>query len=458
MQRLKHIFLVGTLSVLLIPAKAQPNQELTRILFLLDASYSMAHNWERRPRMTTAKEILTEIVDSLRDVPNLQMGLRVYGHMYHYNDNNCNDTRLEVSFREGNENLIKSKLKSVQPRGITPIALSLEKCERDFSSDKNSRNIVILITDGEESCEGDPCAVSRALQTKGIILKPFVIGLGEIEGAQTQLGCVGSYYEAEKPGDLQFILRTILRNVLDRTTTQVNLLDIDKEPTETDVPMTFFNPFARIAQYRYYHTINDFGYPDTLDVDPLNTYDLVVHTIPPVQVEAVKIKPNQHNIIEANTPMGSLLIQMQAGDNSMNQARIQCLVRQKDSANTLHVQSMNSTERYLVGTYDLDILTLPRIRLDDVKVDERQVTRVEVPNPGLVSLSSTTEVLGAIFVTNDGRPEKVYQLNDRILKETVALQPGTYELVYRYKSNRDMRATNVKKFTVNPSESLAIKL
>lgn len=427
--------------------------ETTRILFVLDLSYSMVDKWEGQTRIFHAKAILSELVDSLKHVENLEMALRCYGHQYHFNDNNCTDSKLEVPFAPGNAAKIKSKIALLQPHGITPIAYSLEKSERDFPSDPNSRNILILITDGEESCEGDPCAISRALQQKRIILKPFVIGLGELPGGQIQLGCVGSYYEAERPNDLEFVLRTILRNVLDRTTTQVNLLDIEHQPTETDVPMSFYNEEAGITQYRYYHTINDEGHPDTLDVDPLNTYDLIVHTIPPVTVEDVKVKPNQHNIIEAPTPMGSLEISTPSGDT-----RVKCLVKTNDQAGVLNVQSLNTSERYLVGTYDLEILTLPRIKVNDVRVDERQITTVQVPTPGTVTITSSTEMIGGIFISIEGRLEKIYELNEWTLRDVVLLQPGEYQIIYRTKGSRSMKSTSVQKISVKPGEAVSIKL
>jgi Ca-activated chloride channel family protein len=79
--------------------------------------------------------------------------------------------------------------------GTTPIARSLEKAAGDFP-DLTARNVIILITDGIEACDEDPCAVSRALQAKGIVLKPFVIGIGIEEANQYSLKCVGNYYDA----------------------------------------------------------------------------------------------------------------------------------------------------------------------------------------------------------------------------------------------------------------------
>jgi Ca-activated chloride channel family protein len=451
MKTLRHMITLAAV-VATYGATAQA-PETTRILFVLDASYSMVNIWEGQPTMATAKQVLKELVDSLQKVDNLEMALRVYGHQYHFDEKNCSDSRLEVAFRPGNASQIKSRLNAIQPHGITPIAYSLEKAERDFPSDPNSRNILILITDGEESCEGDPCAVSRALQQKRVILKPFVIGIGQLQGGQIQLGCVGSYYEADKPKDLHNILQNILRNVLDRTTSQVNLLDVDRKPTETDVAMTFYFDEAQMSQYRYIHTINEAGYPDTLDVDPLNTYSLIVHTTPPVVVPGVKVKANQHNIIEAYTPMGSLNVTSQSSDT-----RIKCLVSSAGEDATLNVQSLNSTERYLVGSYDVEVLTIPRIVVHDVRIDERQTTQIKVPTAATVTFTSGFEVVGGIFIHREGRLEEIYQLNDRTLREVVMLQPGEYELIYRSRLSRSMKSTVVQKISVKPGESVSMKL
>ena len=93
-------------------------------------------------------------------------------------EQDCDDTKLEVPFAQGNGEQIRNVLSNITPKGTTPIARSLEKAANDFPECANCRNVIILITDGIEACDEDPCAVSRALQQKGIILKPFVIGIG----------------------------------------------------------------------------------------------------------------------------------------------------------------------------------------------------------------------------------------------------------------------------------------
>jgi len=458
----KSLFRVLILVLLsIVPGllQAQNNKKpLTRILFMLDASQSMSNNWVHGSKIQAAKQILSDLVDSLKNIENLQMALRIYGHQSYYSLHDCQDTKLEVGFRPGNHIYIKSKLRTIQPKGITPIAYALERAEKDFPSYRNVRNIIILITDGEESCEGDPCAVSRALQEKQVILRPFVIGLSVSSSLQTRLDCIGSYYNASSPEGFKGILHAIIKSVLSQTTTQVDLLDEEDRPTETDVNMTFMNEVSHKVEYNYYHTFNTAGYSDTLLIDPLNRYDLIIHTLPPVRLNDIEIVPNMHNKIEVPTPQGDLQLLMQGDALSSYQQDIKCLVTVHGEDKTVNVQNINSTERYLTGYYDLEILTLPRIRLENIQISERSTTSIRIPNPGLVTFYSSIEIYGGIFTVQDNQMVKIYQLNNRILKETVALQPGTYYVIYRSKLARDMNSTITKKFVIESGESKTIKL
>merc|ERR1712194_924941 len=124
----------------------------------------MRANWEGKTRMQIAKGALAKIVDSLKVNKNLELGLRVYGHQFDRKHQNCQDSRLEVAFGENSHYEIINKLKTIVPKGVTPISISLEKAANDFPLDPSYRNVIIIITDGLESCGGDPCLVSKALQ------------------------------------------------------------------------------------------------------------------------------------------------------------------------------------------------------------------------------------------------------------------------------------------------------
>ena len=100
-----------------------------------------------------------------------------------------------MPFSKGNIDKIKSKIKFLDAQGATPIARSLEAAAEDFP-DTNARNVIILITDGLESCDNDPCEVAKKLKDKGVNVTPFVIGVGMDLSYLEKFNCIGTYLEA----------------------------------------------------------------------------------------------------------------------------------------------------------------------------------------------------------------------------------------------------------------------
>ena len=138
------------MSLLLISSSFAQTQPKTRILFVLDASQSMLGKWDSEQKMKVATRLMSNLMDSLKSIKNIEVALRVYGHQYSVAAGNrsCEDTKLEVPFSANNYDKIKSKLKGLYPQGTTPIAYSLEQTKNDFPPCSNCRNIIILITDG----------------------------------------------------------------------------------------------------------------------------------------------------------------------------------------------------------------------------------------------------------------------------------------------------------------------
>ena len=86
--------------------------------------------------------------------------------------------------------------RSHSSRGTTPIARSLERTAADFPAE-DARKVIVLITDGIEACDEDPCAVSRMLQEEGIVVKPFIIGIGLEEEYKDTFRCVETFRRSD---------------------------------------------------------------------------------------------------------------------------------------------------------------------------------------------------------------------------------------------------------------------
>ena len=461
-KRCLHIRMV--MLVLLIglsfTTKGQVSPELsgdktTRILFIVDASRSMLTNWEKTSKINAAREILNSIVDTLKTFENVEMGLRVYGHQSSHNANNCRDSRLEVSFRKFNSIYIKRKLQEINPQGITPIAYSLEKGGNDFPADPNSRNIIIVITDGMESCNADPCQVAKELKRNNVILRAFVIGLGVQDGFDEAFGCFGEYYNAQRPADFKNVMEQVVTKILSFTSTRIDLLDNVGRAMETDANMTFYDAASGLIKYNYYHSFNDRGESDTVFLDPVLKYNLMVHTVPPVEKMDIEIVPEKKNVVKLPTPQGYLKLTEKGGTANSG---LKCVVSQAGKQKTIAVQQFNTTEKYLVGKYDLEILTLPRTKMKDVEISQSKTTMLEVPVAGIVTIIRNFQLYGSVFHFENDEMVEVYQLSEGMYNETVALQPGKYKLVYRSKSAYGMEFTEEKDFEIRSGGSISIKL
>jgi Ca-activated chloride channel family protein len=435
--------------------KTEPIKK-TRILFLLDGSGSMLAKWENSQRMMVAKILLSKLVDSLRQYSNLELALRVYGHQFDKEKNNCTDSRLEVPFKEGNEDQIKTKLKQIVPRGNTPITYSLEQAAKDFPADKNSRNVLILITDGLESCGGDPCATSRALQKKRIFLKPFVIGIGIEKEFVPELACMGQYFNAADINSFRHVLDNVVKIALSKTTVAVELKDEQSKPLETNVNLTFINNVTEEPEYNYVHYLSPAGKTDVLDIDALLSYDLVINTVPPVTLKNLDIKPGQHNVFSAKTPQGTLYLRQDAVSPF---GVTEAIVRENGSKNTLVALRFGNRQKLLAGKYDLELLTLPRIYLNDVEVNQGQVSTITFPPPGLLNIPTDLQGYGSLYVLEkDGSQRWIYSLPESSSKINVPLQPGNYRLVYRTKTAQASKYTDVQDFQIRSAATTTIKL
>lgn len=427
---------------------------LNRVLFLVDASNSMYGVWQSDRKINIARKLLSNLIDSLRGVDNVELALRVYGHQKPYPPQDCDDTKLEVPFSPANGEKIKRKLATITPRGTTPIAYSLEQCINDFPQCSNCRNIVVLITDGIEECDGDPCAVSRALQKSGVILKPFIIGIGR--DFSNEFECVGTFFDASSEKSFRKALNVVISQALNSTTVQVNLLDAYGNATETNVNMTFYDHYTGQVKHNFVHTMNSRGVPDTLVIDPLTLYDVVVHTIPPVRKDSIKLIAGKHNIIAIDAPQGHLKINVGGYDNRYNE--MQCILRLNDGHKTIHVQNMGSKEKYIVGTYDLEILCLPRLIVEDVEITQNHTTEVEIPNPGQATFKFPIKGFASLYQQQGNELVWLYNFDKNKTSEILLLQPGFYTVVFRSKYATRTFYTMEQSFEIIPGKGIVVQL
>lgn len=427
----------------------------TRILFVMDCSQSMAGSWDDHTKIDIARRFLISTIDSLEKIPKVEMALRVYGHQSIVPPQDCNDTRLEVPFAANNVGRIRQKLRSLHPKGTTPIANSLSHAGDDFPDCPACRNVIILITDGIEACDGDPCAVSRELQKKGIILKPFIIGVGLDEQFMKTFECVGNVYNAADENRFQEVLQIVISQALNETTAQVNLLDAWGMPSETNVNMTFMDQYTGKIKYNYIHTMNHRGEPDTIRLDPLQQYRLKVHTIPPVFKDSIELATGKHNIISVDAPQGNLLVKTAKG---YQYREMQFTVRPAGECENLIYQEMYTEKKYLCGYYSIEIPSLPIIRQDSILISQSSTTTVEIPQPGVITIQAAKEGICDIYLDKGNDLEKITHVDTKEGIARIQLMPGNYRIVYRPQYSRRSFYTIEKRFKIESGKSSVLRL
>jgi Ca-activated chloride channel homolog len=184
------------------PASATPvptdGKRQGSLLLVLDASGSMKEPaGGGRTRFQAATSAMREVLGALPG--DLDVGLRVYGSKISDGPGSCQDSELVVPVTPLNRKAIRAALSEARPLGNTPLAHSLQQAAQDLPEE--GQRTIVLISDGEESCGGDPCQVARDLSRQGVDVRIDVIGFQVGGKARDELTCIaqagrGTFYDA----------------------------------------------------------------------------------------------------------------------------------------------------------------------------------------------------------------------------------------------------------------------
>lgn len=428
------------------PHRAQEAiEDDTQILFVFDASNSMNAFWEGNRKITVATRLLSESLDELYGVPGLQLGLRVYGHQtkFIHGEQDCDDTELVVPFSTGNNLVVKRALSRIQARGTTPIARSLERAAEDFKPG-DGRKVIVLITDGIEACDEDPCAVSTMLQARGIIVKPFIIGIGLEEQFKETFRCVGNFFDATDSETFREVLDIVIEQAMHDTTYEIDLLD-PSGAHESNVAVTLRDRHSGEVMQQFIHTLNQSMLPDTMHIDPVPTYDVTIHTLPPLVRDSIRFNARSHNsLVFEGVEQGTIRAEFARNDRN-EYGDLHVLVSESISQVPVHSFEINAAVKFLTGTYDVYFPTAPPTWIRNVVVRNGQIAPVIIPQPGHLQLDASAAGYGAILSSNG---EIVYKFDVGNPSGRLILQPGKYTLLFRARSANSSEYTVTKQFSI----------
>ena len=192
-------------------AQAQPAS--SNMLFILDGSGSMWGQVEGQHKIVIAKDIMTRLVQELPD--NIRAGLQVYGHR---SKGDCDDIQMLVPVGADNRQTLIEQIESIKPKGKTPITKAFQHAAEQLRALEDQTTIV-LVSDGKETCAGDPCTLVRDLREQGIKIRVHVVGFDVDQDEREQLVCIaeaggGKYFSADNADQLQQALTEVREEVV----------------------------------------------------------------------------------------------------------------------------------------------------------------------------------------------------------------------------------------------------
>jgi Ca-activated chloride channel family protein len=200
---MKHIAGLA-LALLAAPALAAEN-----VILVLDASGSMWGRIGDRSKVEIAREAVGSLVADWN--PANPIGLVAYGHR---RKGDCNDIETLIPLGPLDRAKFTGTVNRLNALGMTPLSAAVVQAA-DALRIQERKSTVILVSDGEETCNLDPCKVGAELEARGVDFTAHVIGFDVPDPKhQAQLRCLaeatgGRYLNARDARSLTAALGTL---------------------------------------------------------------------------------------------------------------------------------------------------------------------------------------------------------------------------------------------------------
>jgi Ca-activated chloride channel family protein len=434
---------------------ADNSEDLYRVLFIVDASFSMDRKWNGQSLWDISHKMVEEFSFYLQKNYNVEQGLRVYGHRSPLVANDCFDSHLEIPLGKNNATRIVKKLKSLSFKGATPLAYSLEKAADDLGCNSH-KNLIVLITDGYETCNQNPCEVVRKLMDYRISVKPIVIGLNVEQKDIESMNCIGDFYNVKNKEEFKRDLYASFEKVANQRTLSVFLKNINKDTSETNIPMVLFDK-KNNAIGSFIHSLAANAKPDTFWIGNFDTISMKVYTKPQLEFKNIPLKKHVHNQIKVETPQGKLNVwyDTAAVNNNSFHDRVEALIYQKEKI--VYRGSLPFKVDLLEGNYTLDVLTTP-IQSIPITIKPNKYLSQKIEYPASIGISKTFAMIGDIYRYEGKRLRKIGTFQPNRNKEVFYVPKGQYKIVYRSQKAMTLYGTFEKTIKVMPREMISIVL
>ncbi|OJF98216.1 vWA domain-containing protein [Pararhizobium antarcticum] len=209
---MKSTFVKSALGGLVLLTSASTAMAEGRTIIVMDGSGSMWGQIDGRAKLEIAQETVATVLGTIS--PDRELGLMAYGHR---RKGSCEDIELMVPAAKGTSAGILDAVNKMRFLGKTPLTEAVRRAAISLRYTEEEATVV-LVTDGLETCEADPCALGRELEAGGLKFTAHVVGFGLTREEGAQVACLaentgGRYIQASNAKDLTDALNATVNEV-----------------------------------------------------------------------------------------------------------------------------------------------------------------------------------------------------------------------------------------------------
>jgi Ca-activated chloride channel homolog len=372
----------------------------TKIEVIVDSSGSMGQILvKNKSKMYYLKQLMKEFFKARYKEKQNTIGLRVYSGITR---DKCTDIRMVIPFGQNNLDKMQDAVTRIQPLGMTPLHQSLKFAFEDLKNFDGPKRVVV-VTDGQDTCGGDPCATTEEWQKQNLDLKFYVIALGFKGDSQSfkKVQCIGDTQIAnddESFGDALGQIGKKLNN-------QDNLEVISPNPMKTVYLYQVIGKEKKLFRVFYAYSAQTV---------PPGKYEAVLALDPPYKFSEFTIKPKRKTILKVH---GDGQLQVNFFNNLVN-------VEVLDKNNRVIVRSKSDKPMTVqTGKWRVRIFKDPFYEyiINDYWVYPYSKNTIDLTGLGAVKVKS--EKPSGIYVYNE---KKV--VGQTITNSTAILKAGVYTI------------------------------
>jgi len=374
------------------------------VLLILDASGSMnAKLPNGETRIAVAQRAIKGVAGFIP--AQAQLSLRMYGAQSPALQKNCQDTHLAVPFGPASAagGPIVTAADAAKAQGYTPIAYSLGQAANDFPADAKER-VIVLVSDGKETCQGDPVVAAKALAGKGITV--HTVGFIVDTAARGQLQAIaratgGTYFDAPVGPELP----DTLKQALNACKTRVVTLPPKPQPGKLRTTSATWLASHAVLNAETGEKVGQFNSSHREIALPAGIYEV---KFGPASWKGIEVRPGETTTIDP----GVLKIEVANPSVHVNASVVDSETGEKHGGFT----PMSSSVTLMPGVYDLRIA---KTEWRFIKVDGGKTTTLRL---AAVILAEGLKFKKARVTTQDGKEVADFHA----MRTRAALPPGDY--------------------------------